>query len=92
MHGAGGANDSLGDGFDFGGMPSHLPNKVPDGGNEVMMDGSARWVNLNQMYFLHSWNTGSRVAYFYQNPIDFNPLLKAALPNLTPKARGDLNK
>ena len=73
-------------------MPSHLPNKVPDGGNEVMMDGSARWVNLNQMYFLHSWNTGSRVAYFYQNPIDFNPLLKAALPNLTPKARGDLNK
>ncbi len=80
----GGANDANGDGYDFAAMPSHLPNKAPDGGNEVMMDGSARWVEFKTMYYLHSWS-GSRIGYFYQNPFDFDPALKAALPSLAAK-------
>jgi len=84
----GGAADV--DAFDFKNMPSHLPNKVPDGGNEVFIDGSARWVIFSTMYFLHSWSPYVRAAYFYQNPIDFPPALQMILPLLTPKARGDL--
>jgi len=78
----GGANDANGDGYDFNNMPSHLPNQVPAGGDEVMMDGSACWVPFKQMYSLHSWAPSSRVAYFYQNPVDFSPSLQAALPKL----------
>ena len=72
----GGKTDS--DGFDFTDMPSHLPNKVPDGGNEVMMDGSVQWIVFNKMYALTSWSTATRLGYFYQNPIDFDPLLTPA--------------
>jgi prepilin-type N-terminal cleavage/methylation domain-containing protein len=94
IDGVWGGGSSEADGFDFTGMPSHLPNKMPAGANEVMMDGSAHWENFSTMYFLHSWSPGSpgspgsRVAYFYQNPIDFPPALQTALPNLTPKALG----
>ncbi|HEY3862673.1 MAG TPA: prepilin-type N-terminal cleavage/methylation domain-containing protein [Verrucomicrobiae bacterium] len=72
----GGKTDT--DGFDFTGMPSHLPNKIPDGGNEVMMDGSAQWVPFKKMFALTSWSAATRLAYFYQNPIDFDPLLTPA--------------
>jgi hypothetical protein len=53
------------------------------------MDGSARWVNFEQTYYLHSWGD-SRRAYFYQDPIDFDPALRVQLPRLTPKSLGDL--
>jgi prepilin-type N-terminal cleavage/methylation domain-containing protein len=72
----GGQMDS--DARDFVGMPSHLPNKVPDGGNEVMMDGSAQWVPFRLMWALTSWDPGTRLGYFYQNPVDFDPLLTPA--------------
>ncbi|HXR07470.1 MAG TPA: prepilin-type N-terminal cleavage/methylation domain-containing protein [Candidatus Acidoferrum sp.] len=71
------------DGFDFRFMPSHLPNKVPDGGNEAFMDGSAHWVTFKSMYYLTTWNAdGSRIAYFYQNPVDFDPKLQTVLSQL----------
>ena len=55
--------------YAFVNMPSHLPNKRPEGGNEVFMDGSASWQKFNTMWFLTSWGTGgSRDAYMYQNP------------------------
>jgi prepilin-type N-terminal cleavage/methylation domain-containing protein len=72
----GGMSDS--DGFDFKDMPSHLPNKVPDGGNEVMMDGSVLWYPFKRMYALTTWAVGTRTCYFYQNPIDFDPELTPA--------------
>ena len=49
-------------------MPPHKDNNgTPAGGNQVFMDGSARWVRFLDMRFLHSWNTsGSRDAYMFQ--------------------------
>jgi prepilin-type N-terminal cleavage/methylation domain-containing protein len=72
----------------FANMPPHKPNGAssgPEGGNQLFMDGSARWYPFNQMYFLTTWKTalpGSRLAFMYQDPTDFDPLLAAALPNL----------
>ena len=71
-------------------IPPH-PKKggAPVGGDQVFMDGSARWIKFETMYYLHSFS--SRPAYFYQDSADFDAGLKAILPGLTPKARQDLN-
>jgi prepilin-type N-terminal cleavage/methylation domain-containing protein len=67
-------------------MPSHMPNGIPAGGNQVQMDCSAAWVKFRSMWFLHCWTTDpSRIAYFYQNPTDFDSTLVAALPALAAK-------
>lgn len=87
----GGGLGTSADGADFVNMPSHMPKRPPDGGNEVTMDGSARWVRFSDMWYLATWSTdGSRKAYFYQDPTDFDPLLVKYLPTLTPAAQGDL--
>ncbi len=65
-------------------MPSHTPNKFPAGGNQVQMDGSASWIKAQNMWFLHSWSPTIRMAYFYQDPSDFDPTLIPALPFLRP--------
>jgi prepilin-type N-terminal cleavage/methylation domain-containing protein len=100
VDGAWGGNDP-GDAegpYAFGNMPSHLPNKRPDGGNEVFMDGSAAWQKFDTMWFLTSWETStsltgtSRMAFMYQNPRDFPAQLTAGnyrfLNTLTAKALG----
>jgi prepilin-type N-terminal cleavage/methylation domain-containing protein len=55
----------------FKNMPPHkTSNGLPEGGNQLYMDGSARWMKFNQMLFIHSWNTGgSRDAYFIQDDL-----------------------
>jgi len=65
-------------------MPSHTPNKFPAGGNQVQIDGSASWIKAKDMWFLHSWSPNTREGYFYQDPGDFDPTLKPALPFLKP--------
>ncbi len=56
---------------------------APQGGNQVFMDGSARWVPFERMYYLTTWDiSGDRIAYFFQDPKDFPSALKSALPLL----------
>lgn len=55
----------------FKNMPPHRRDDgLPEGGNQLYMDGSARWIRFEQMLFIHSWNTGgSRDAYFHQDDL-----------------------
>lgn len=71
----------------YSNMPQHRrPSAAyPEGGNQVFSDGSVKWHKFESMFFLHSWNTGNRVAYFYQDPQDFPANLRAQLPALRAK-------
>lgn len=55
----------------FKNMPPHVTgNGLPDGGNQLYMDGSASWSNFEEMLFLHSWTAGgNRDAYFHQDDL-----------------------
>jgi hypothetical protein len=71
----------------FEDMPPHRgKGNLPTGGNELFCDGSVSWVKFQNMYYLHTWNTGgSRIAYFYQNPTDFDSNLTQLLNLLVAK-------
>jgi prepilin-type N-terminal cleavage/methylation domain-containing protein len=52
--------------------PQHCApgSKVPVGGNEVFIDGSARWVKFDQMRYITTWSTGGdRVGFFFQQDL-----------------------
>ena len=61
-------------------MPPHRGvNGMPQGGNQVYVDGSASWAKFERMYYFHSWNTdGSRIAYWYQDPADVDSRMLAS--------------
>ena len=62
--------------------PQHrsATSRVPAGGNQVFIDGSARFIKFEKMYYLHTWNTdGTRKCYFYQDATDFDESLRSKL-------------
>jgi len=71
--------------FEYGKIPPHpAAGGVPDGGNEVFADGSARWCKFNTMYRFNNYASaiGSLDTYWYQDVSDFEPALLARLPSL----------
>lgn len=55
-------------------LPPHkMGNSFPEGGNEVFIDGSARWIKSDKMRMLTTWDTTTRKCYFYQDSMDFPP-------------------
>lgn len=76
----GGGRDSA-----FKNMPPHKAGGgSPAGGNNLAIDGSARWVHSRQLLFLHSWNVGGdRDAYIFQE--DIGPELEAQRAKLVLK-------
>src|SRR2546430_2642880 len=88
IDGAGGGVKGATRDYIYDNMPPHrqASSKLPAGGNQVFMDGSARWVKFEQMYYLHSWSAdGTRIAYFYQDDSDFDDRLKQRLSSLRAK-------
>jgi prepilin-type N-terminal cleavage/methylation domain-containing protein len=80
----GGQTPEAGREFVYKNMPQHRGGNsmVPEGGNQLFADGSARWYKFEKMYFFHSWNTSGRQAFFYQDSSDFEPNLLNVLPGL----------
>jgi prepilin-type N-terminal cleavage/methylation domain-containing protein len=61
-------------------MPAHKDaGKLPAGGNEVFIDGSARWVKGDTMMYLHTWNPSTAALYFYQDDLGVLEPLRAKL-------------
>jgi|SRR5271170_3603245 len=60
---------------------------LPEGGNELFADGSARWVKFQDMYFLNTFERnpgfdGNFIFYIWQDPSDFDPGLKTNITAL----------
>jgi len=57
-------------GSGFSKLPAHkAQSNLPDGGNEVFIDGSARWVKAKEMFYIHTWNASTCEIYFYQDDL-----------------------
>jgi len=70
-------------GWDY--LPAHTDHTgIPAGGNEVFIDGSARWYKTGgTMMFFHSWGDpgggAERYLYFYQDPSSLDAYWSARL-------------
>jgi prepilin-type N-terminal cleavage/methylation domain-containing protein len=73
--------------YAYANIPPHREgsSRTPAGGSQLYVDGSAEWVKFDRMSFLTIWRTSDRAAFMYQNPDDFDPALRAALPALEAK-------
>lgn len=62
-------------------LPAHKSSKstLPEGGNEVFIDGSARWVKSQLMVYLHTWDTSQFEFYFYQDDLGVLEAQRASL-------------
>src|SRR5581483_8840748 len=72
------------------GTAPHVPHPrskspAPEGGNQVFIDGSARWVKFENMYFLTSWRPDARRLFAYQEGIESLGLFPAQLAMLKPQ-------
>jgi prepilin-type N-terminal cleavage/methylation domain-containing protein len=66
-------------------IPPHKSGSSPAGGNEVFIDGSARWCKFQTMLHFATWAGAggtTPLIYWYQDPGDFEPSLVTLLPSL----------
>ncbi len=71
------------------GQPQRVPHpgsrgKHPAGGNILFVDGSARWIKFENMYFMSTWDVGAARFYAYQE--DWGSLTSAQLNAMKPPA------
>ena len=71
------------------GQPQRVPHpragkKHPDGGNNLFVDGSARWIRFENMYFMTSWDAGA--ARLFASQEDWGSLTPAQLNTMKPQA------
>jgi prepilin-type N-terminal cleavage/methylation domain-containing protein len=66
-------------------VPHPRPGRVsPDGGNILFVDDSARWIKFENMYFMNSWNAGTRRIFACQE--DWGNLTVAQVSAMKPLA------
>jgi prepilin-type N-terminal cleavage/methylation domain-containing protein/prepilin-type processing-associated H-X9-DG protein len=64
-------------------VPHARPKKQhPDGGNNLFVDGSARWIKFENMYFMNSWDVGAARLFGYQE--DWGNLTPNQLNSMKP--------
>jgi prepilin-type N-terminal cleavage/methylation domain-containing protein len=70
----------------YSNTPQHRgsQSRIPQGGNQVAIDGSARWVRFERMLYLTTWAAdGSRIYYFNQE--DLPPAVQKVIGQLRAK-------
>ncbi|HTR40915.1 MAG TPA: prepilin-type N-terminal cleavage/methylation domain-containing protein [Pseudomonadales bacterium] len=72
--------------YEYGNVPPHKKGNDSAGGNEVFIDGSARWCRWQTMHNFNDWPgvVGTVQVFWYQDQTDFNANLLSLLPTLWP--------
>src|SRR5262249_39409553 len=64
----------------FVNLPAHRgAGGLPDGSNELFVDGSARWFKARDLRYIHGWNGGARELYFAQDDLGDLEIRRASL-------------
>lgn len=74
------AEDIVNDGTTWSTQHKRAGTSHPDGGNELLSDGSASWIKIEQMYRITTYDTAAHKWYFYQD--DFSSIPAATLATL----------
>ncbi len=79
-------------GWGFDGQTPTFPARVPHprkdgapaGGNQLFVDGSAKWVKFEDMLFLNSWNPGTRRVFAFAYQEDLGNLTAGQITQMKP--------
>jgi prepilin-type N-terminal cleavage/methylation domain-containing protein len=70
--------------FEYGKVPPHPRGGIPEGGNQVFADGSARWCRYSTMYRFNNYASaiGSLDSFWFQETTDFDAAMLGVLNGL----------
>lgn len=69
----------------YANIPPHPSGSAPAGGNEVFVDGSARWYNFAEMFHNSTWASAlgpAAYVYWYQDTTDYDATMMALLTKM----------